>query len=247
MAALRKDLAADGRFRVVLEAKSDAVPEELTQAAKTAGARFLVVGGIHKMSTLVQFAKVEAIDLAADRSVFSKLYTFRGDNDESWVRAEMFLSRELLTGLAPPIKLSVFNFEYEDFSPAASAAGANASDLANLDKATDMVRQLFAKSGRYDLVDVAAADAPAVKARDLHDCDGCDAALALKLGAAQSFVGVVRRISRTEYTVRFQIRDAKTGTVLTDAFSGLRMGADYSWDRGARRLVLDQLLEKKQP
>jgi hypothetical protein len=80
----------------------------------------------------------------------------------------------------------------------------------------------------------------------LRDCNGCDAALALGLGAEQSFVGVVRRISRTEYTVRFQIRDAKTGTVLADENSGLRMGADYSWSRGARRLVLDRLLEKAQ-
>ena len=27
--------------------------------------------------------------------------------------------------------------------------------------------------------------------------------------------------------------------------SGLRMGADYSWSRGARRLVKDRLLEKR--
>jgi hypothetical protein len=110
-----------------------------------------------------------------------------------------------------------------------------------------MVRQIFAKSGRYSVIDTATADAPAVKTRTLRDCNGCDAPLALGLGADQSLVGVVKRISRTEYTVCFQIRDAKTGAVLTDEDSGLRMGADYSWSRGARRLVLDRLLEKKQP
>ena len=146
-----------------------------------------------------------------------------------------------------PTRIAIFDFEYEDFSAAASPSGATAADIGYLNKATDVVRQLFVKSGRYDVVDVAPTDAPAEKTRDLRDCNGCDAALALKLGAEQSFVGVVRRISRTEYTVRFQIRDTKTGTVLTDGFSGLRMGADYSWDRGARRLVLDQLLDKKQP
>jgi hypothetical protein len=146
-----------------------------------------------------------------------------------------------------PIKLAIFDFEYEDFSAAATSDVATPSDIANLDKATSMVQALFTKSGRYDLVDVGTADAPAVKMRDLRDCNGCEAAIALTLGAAQSFVGVVRRISRTEYTVRFQIRDARTGTIVADAFSGLRMGADYSWDRGARRLVLDQWLEKKQP
>jgi hypothetical protein len=43
--------------------------------------------------------------------------------------------------------------------------------------------------------------------------------------------------------VRFQIRDARTGTVVSAATSGLRMGADYSWARGAARLIKDELLE----
>jgi hypothetical protein len=77
----------------------------------------------------------------------------------------------------------------------------------------------------------------------LHDCGGCDAGIALKLGADQSFVGVVRRISRTEYTIRFQLRDARTGTVIATGDTGLRMGANYSWSRGAVRLVRDRLLE----
>jgi hypothetical protein len=45
--------------------------------------------------------------------------------------------------------------------------------------------------------------------------------------------------------MRYQIRDASTGTVLSSADSGLRMGADYSWSRGAVRLIKDRLLEKK--
>jgi hypothetical protein len=46
------------------------------------------------------------------------------------------------------------------------------------------------------------------------------------------------------YSVRV-IRDAQTGAVLSSADSGLRMGADYSWSRGAVRLIKDRLLEKK--
>lgn len=248
MAALRRDLTADGRLRLVPAGKSDEAPEELAKAAASAGAKYLVVGGIHKMSTLVQFAKIDAIDIAADRVVLSKLITFRGDDDTAWARAESFVSRDLRAAMAPaPTKLAIFDFEYEDFSPAAQASGATAAELLQLDDTTSMVQGIFAKSGRYNVVDTAAADGPAVKARSLRDCDGCDAPIARGLGADQSFVGVVRRISRTEYTVRFQIRDAKTGTVLADENSGLRMGADYSWSRGARRLVLDRLLEKKQP
>jgi hypothetical protein len=146
-------------------------------------------------------------------------------------------------GAAAPVKLALFPFELEDFSAAAAPAGAEApSDARYLAQATDAVRQLLLQSGRYSLVDSGGADAPAVKAHALHDCDGCDAAVARRLGAAQSFVGVVRRISRTEYLVRFQVRDAQSGAVVASGRSGLRMGADYSWSRGAARLVEERLL-----
>jgi hypothetical protein len=145
-----------------------------------------------------------------------------------------------------PVKLAIFDFEFEDMSAAASAGEIAAADSQHLADVTSSVRDLFEKSGRYSLVDVGGADAAEVKARSLRKCDGCDAAIAQRLGAEQSFVGVVKRITRTEYTVRYQIRDAGTGAVLSSADSGLRMGADYSWSRGAIRLIKDRLLEKKQ-
>jgi hypothetical protein len=146
-----------------------------------------------------------------------------------------------------PVKLALFDFELEDFSAGASSAGLAPSDAGHLAKLTSEIRELFTKSGRYHLVDVGGADADAVKKRTLHKCNGCDAEIARQLGAEQSFVGVVKRISRTEYQVRFQIRDAQTGAILSDEDSGLRMGADYSWNRGAARLVKDRLLETPDP
>jgi hypothetical protein len=142
-----------------------------------------------------------------------------------------------------PIKLAIFDCELEDFSAGAATVGETSSDVTQLMDVTNEVRRLFAQSGRYRLVDVSRADAAAAKAHTLRDCNGCDAAIARAFGADQSFVGVVKRISRTEYTVRFQIRDAKTGAVIADANSGLRMGANYSWSRGAVRLIKDRLLE----
>jgi hypothetical protein len=66
------------------------------------GAAFKVIGGIQKTSTLVQWAKVAVIDVGAKKVVMDKLYTFRGDNDESWERAEIFVSREVMAALAQP-------------------------------------------------------------------------------------------------------------------------------------------------
>ena len=141
-----------------------------------------------------------------------------------------------------PVKLAVFTFELDDFSPALSAGDENPADTAELARVTDEVRDLFEKSGRYDLIAVESADAPAARTHTLRDCNGCEAPLALQLGAAQSFIGVVKRISRMEYQVRFQLRDAQTGAVIAEADSGLRMGAMDSWHRGAVRLVKDRLL-----
>jgi hypothetical protein len=141
-----------------------------------------------------------------------------------------------------PIKIAVFDFELDDFSGGAGIAGDNAADLAQLDRATSEARRLIAQSGRYDLVDVARAEGDGVKSRSLRRCNGCEAAIALKLGADQSFVGVVRRISRTEYAVQFQIRDAHTGATILARQSDLRIGADYSWNRGAAALINGSLL-----
>jgi hypothetical protein len=144
-----------------------------------------------------------------------------------------------------PIKLALFDFELEDFSAGASAADAASSDAAHLANVTEMVRQLFVQSGRYRLIDIEGVEAPAVRAHTLRDCNGCDADIALQAGAEQSLVGVVSRISRTEYVVKFQVRDTRTGAVVAAADSGLKMGADYSWSRGATRLIKEQLLESR--
>ena len=140
-----------------------------------------------------------------------------------------------------PIKIVVFDFELDDFSGGAGIAGDHAADVAQLDRATNDARRLIAQSGRYSLVEVAGAESDAVKTRELRQCNGCEAAVALKLGADQSFVGVVTRISRTEYVVRFQIRDAHTGALVLARQSDLRIGADYSWNRGAASLIKNSL------
>ena len=50
-------------------------------------------------------------------------------------------------------------------------------------------------------------------------------------------IGVVTKISVTEYTVTVQLSDARKGAVIETVTTGLRMGADYSWVRGATWLT----------
>jgi hypothetical protein len=51
---------------------------------------------VHKMSTLVQWAKTQLIDVEEDRLIDDRWLSFRGDDDESWRRAERFLVKKLV-------------------------------------------------------------------------------------------------------------------------------------------------------
>jgi len=99
---IRDALAASGRYRIVtLECAQPPCSagamdaESLTDAAKTSGARLLLYGGIHKMSTLVQFGKAQIADLETDKLVYDRTITFRGDDDNAWKRASEFLAEDL--------------------------------------------------------------------------------------------------------------------------------------------------------
>jgi len=136
-----------------------------------------------------------------------------------------------------PIELAVFDFELDDYSAGTSIAGDRDGDEVQLASVSSEVRKVIEQSRRYRLVDVSSTDALAAKDHSLRSCDGCDASIALALGAEQSLVGVVRRITRTEYVVQFRLRDARTGELLASQETDLRMGANYAWSRGATRLI----------
>ena len=142
------------------------------------------------------------------------------------------------------IKLAVFPFELEDVSAGAATSPPDEIDREQLRLSTEEARRLIAGSGRYQLVDVSAATDPMAKAGNLRNCEGCEAKIAAGLEADQSMIGIVARISRTEYAVAFKVRDARSGTVVDAGQTDLRMGANVAWSRGARWLILNRLLER---
>ena len=101
MTALLDDVTADRRLELVPSSCAPNCPiqgpalRDRLRAASQAGAQILIIGGIHKMSTLVQLARTAAIDTTSQRVLFRKFFTFRGDNDEAWQRAERFVSEEI--------------------------------------------------------------------------------------------------------------------------------------------------------
>jgi hypothetical protein len=142
---------------------------------------------------------------------------------------------------SPPVKIAVFDFELEDVSPAASLPGQSTNSAAIMAKVSSEARRVLAQSGRYSLVDVTKADAKPVMEKSLRNCDGCETAIALQLGAEQALVGVIRRVSMTDYYVLIQISDCRTGKVLNQQEANFA-GGDDGWASGVAMLIKHQVL-----
>jgi hypothetical protein len=142
------------------------------------------------------------------------------------------------------VKIAIFDFELDDRSAGGGIIGQDAIDTENLKRSADEARRMLSASGRYSIIDAGSAAAEVLSAGGIRHCNGCEGPLARRLGADRSLVGVVTRVNRTEYTLQILVRDAQTGAVLSNDFTGLRMGANYSWPRGVKWLMNNRILTR---
>jgi len=158
-------------------------------------------------------------------------------------------------GLAPargedapktPTVIAVFDFELDDATPASSLLHQTTSTAAALEKATDAARRELVRSGRYRVIAPASASSQSPRPARLRDCDGCEAPLALQLGAQQSLIGVVRRATQTDYYLAIAIRDARTGRLVNQEAANFA-GDEEGWASGVRMLLDHQVLYPDQP
>lgn len=142
-----------------------------------------------------------------------------------------------------PIGIAVFDFELRDMSAGGGIIPLDANDRNYLSNSTEEVRGLLSGSDDYLVIETADTAGEIVAAGGVQNCRGCEAAAAARLGADQSLAGVITRVNRTEYTIQIVIRDATTGEAVANHFTGLRLGANYAWSRGARSLVSRKILD----
>lgn len=107
-AALRAGLSEGRKVRPVAMACGSAECslrkfgiEALSKEARTAGARYLLVGEVHKMSTLVGWVKFAVLDLDDNKATCDRYLTYRGDTDEAWRRAARFAAKDIAKSCLP--------------------------------------------------------------------------------------------------------------------------------------------------
>ncbi|MCT7374103.1 DUF3280 domain-containing protein [Chelativorans salis] len=69
--------------------------EALSTQARNAGARYLLIGEVHKMSTLVGWVKFAVMDLNSNKPACDRFLSYRGDTDEAWQHAAEFVVRDI--------------------------------------------------------------------------------------------------------------------------------------------------------
>ena len=143
----------------------------------------------------------------------------------------------------PPSKSQYLNSSLRISAPQDKRS--QSTETSYLAQATDEAEQQLRASGRYTVIDAVHSDISAAKGQGLRNCGGCEAPIALSLGADEALIGVVTKISMTEYTVRFRISNAQNGELISTYSTDLRMGADYSWSRGVRWLMQNRMLASK--
>lgn len=141
------------------------------------------------------------------------------------------------------LKLAIFDIELDDFSAGGPIAGESPEETARLQRMTALARELLAQSGLFDIVDGSASTDQRVKDHWLRKCNGCDADIALALGADLSFVCFFRKISVMEQNLDIRIRDARTGKLAHAAQADLRGETDLSWSRALKFVIKYQLVE----
>lgn len=138
---------------------------------------------------------------------------------------------------AAPAKAAVFNFQLANLAQLPPTA----ADKARLPHLSDMLRQLLAASGKYDIVSTEPVRAEA-QAQDLRSCGGCANDYARKLGAQLAVTGQIQKVSNLILNINVYIKDVDAKTPERAYSVDIRGDNEDSFDHGIKYLVKHNIL-----
>ncbi len=146
-------------------------------------------------------------------------------------------------GAAEP-KVAIFDFELVDTGLEGATNGPRPDQQQRLVCAGNQLRDRLTKSGRVEVVDVAAVAAQAHSV-DLRTCDGCDAKLACGIGVDYSIVDWVQKVSNLILNMNVAVREAKSGRIVAVRSVDMRGNTNDTWSRAVDWPVRYQLLARQ--
>jgi hypothetical protein len=67
--------------------------QAMVDAARSQHVRFVVFGGVHKISTLIQWGQIEVMDVGSGKALLSRTVSFRGDDEAAWQHAAAYIGQ----------------------------------------------------------------------------------------------------------------------------------------------------------
>lgn len=137
-------------------------------------------------------------------------------------------------------KLAVLDIELTGDLGGPQFAAEHAARL-RMESAT--LREQLAHSGLYQLIDTAAAQDQIQTLRSqqrfLHDCNGCDLDVGRQLGADQTLVTWVDRVSGLILSLTYEFHDVATGQIVARKSYDFRGDNDAAWTHAINYMVRD--------
>ena len=142
---------------------------------------------------------------------------------------------------AAPVRAAVFDFEWIDTSLEGATGALRQDEQQRLRELGERLRRELAASGRFELVDITPV-AEEARHSNLQACGGCDAGMAMAVGAQRAITGTVQKVSNLILNINVYVRDAETGRLLSVSSADMRGNTEESWTRTLDWLVKNRLL-----
>lgn len=138
-------------------------------------------------------------------------------------------------------KVAVFPIEVPDFIAEGEYIPKPAKEGPRAAQATDELRLLMAKTGRYEVIDLAPHAAAVKDAQPIHKCNGCEVDLAKKLGARYVMTGLAEKASDTLFNISLRLVDVETGAPVRLGSTIVHGNTDDMWLRSVRYLMKNRI------